>query len=54
MRSELSDLGKQFKMSVKDGLIRVHVGPYGSKSEARAGAESMRSTLGFRPMVNLP
>ncbi|MBI5626882.1 MAG: septal ring lytic transglycosylase RlpA family protein [Nitrosomonadales bacterium] len=54
MRDELADLGKQFKMSVKDGLVRVHIGPYGSQGEARASAESMRSTLGFRPMVNLP
>lgn len=54
MRSELGDLGKQFKMSAKDGLVRVHIGPYSSTSEARAGAERMRSTLGFRPMLNLP
>ena len=54
MRSDLSDLGKQLKMSVKDGLVRVHIGPYGSKNEARAGAESMRRTLGFKPMLNLP
>lgn len=54
MRSELGDLGRQFKLSAKDGLVRVHVGPYGSQGEARASAERMRSTLGFRPMVNLP
>ena len=54
MRSELGDLGKQFKLSAKDGLVRVHIGPYGSQSEARAGAENMRRTLGFKPMLNLP
>lgn len=54
MRSELGDLGRQFKLSAKDGLVRVHVGPYGSQGEARASAERMRRTLGFRPMVNLP
>lgn len=54
MRSDLGDLGKELKMSLKDGLVRVHIGPYGSRSEARANAESMKNTLGFRPMVNLP
>lgn len=54
MRGELGDLGKQFKLSAKDGLVRVHIGPYGSQNEARANAESMKSTLGFRPLVNLP
>lgn len=54
MRSELGDLGKQFKLSAKDGLVRVHIGPYGSKSEARASAENMMRTLGFKPMLNLP
>lgn len=54
IRNDLGDLGKQFKLSAKDGLVRVHIGPYGNQSEARASAEKMRTTLGFRPMVNLP
>ena len=54
MRSELSDNGKQFKLSNKDGLVRVHIGPYANQSEARLSAESMESKLGFKPMVNLP
>ena len=54
IRNDLGDLGKQFKLSVKDGLVRVHICPYGNQREARASAERMRSTLGFRPMVNLP
>ncbi|MDO8262858.1 MAG: septal ring lytic transglycosylase RlpA family protein [Gallionella sp.] len=54
MRNELGDLGKQLKLSAKDGLVRVHIGPYGSQSEARASAESMRSKLGFKPMLNMP
>ena len=41
-------------MTAKDGLVRVHIGPYGSQSEARENAEKMRSTLGFKPMLNLP
>lgn len=55
MRIELSSTGKQFKLSTtKDGLVRVHMGPYGSQSEARSSAESLESKLGFKPMVNLP
>jgi len=54
MRSELGSLGKQFKMSAKDGLVRVHIGPYGSQSEARENAEKIKNTLGFKPMLNLP
>jgi rare lipoprotein A len=54
MRSELSDTGKQFKLTNKDGLVRVHVGPYASQDEARSSAESLAGKLGFKPMVVLP
>jgi len=54
MRGELNNTGRQFKVSSKDGLVRVHIGPYGSESEARSSAESLESKLGFKPMVNLP
>lgn len=54
MRGKLGDLGKQLKLTSKDGLVRVHIGPYASQSEARSSAESMQSKLGFKPMVNLP
>jgi rare lipoprotein A len=55
MRTELGDTGKQFKLSTtKDGLVRVHIGPYANQSEARLSAESLEGKLGFKPMVNLP
>jgi rare lipoprotein A len=54
MRGELGSTGKQLKLSNKDGLVRVHIGPYGSQSEARSSAESLENKLGFKPMVNLP
>jgi rare lipoprotein A len=54
MRSKLGSLGKQFKLTNKGGLVRVHIGPYASPSEARSSADSMESTLGFKPIVNLP
>ncbi|MFZ2541455.1 MAG: septal ring lytic transglycosylase RlpA family protein [Gallionella sp.] len=53
MRSELNSTGKQLKISTKDGLVRVHIGPYDSQSEARDGAERMEDKLGFKPMLNL-
>jgi len=54
MRSKLGDNGKQLKLSTKDGLVRVHIGPYANQSEARSSADSMEAKLGFKPMVNLP
>jgi len=54
MRNEVGDNGKQLKLTNKDGLVRVHIGPYANQSEARLSAESMEGKLGFKPMVNLP
>ncbi|MCR4303460.1 MAG: septal ring lytic transglycosylase RlpA family protein [Gallionella sp.] len=54
MRNELGSTGKQLKLSSKDGLVRVHIGPYASQSEARSSAESMEGKLGFKPMLYLP
>jgi rare lipoprotein A len=54
MRSKLGDTGKELRLTTKDGLVRVHIGPYGSQSEARSSAETLESKLGFKPMVNLP
>jgi rare lipoprotein A len=54
MRSKLGGTGKELKLTAKDGLVRVHIGPYANQSEARSSAESMEEILGFKPMVNLP
>lgn len=54
MRTELGSTGKELKLVTKDGLVRVHIGPYANQNEARSSAESMESKLGFKPMVNLP
>ncbi|HEX5338447.1 MAG TPA: septal ring lytic transglycosylase RlpA family protein [Gallionella sp.] len=53
MRSELGDIGKQINVYLKDGLVRVHVGPYANQNEARSSAEGLMGKLGFKPMVNL-
>jgi rare lipoprotein A len=55
MHSKLGDTGKmQLKLSTKEGLVRVHIGPYANLNEARSSAEGMEDKLGFKPMVNLP
>jgi len=54
MRNELSGTNKEFKLSTKDGLVRVHIGPYSNYAEARSNAENMQEKLGFKPMLSLP
>lgn len=53
MQAELGDIGKQLSVFVKDGLTRVHLGPYASQNEARSSAEGLQGKLGFKPVVNL-
>jgi len=53
MRAKLGDAGKQLSVFLKDGLTRVHLGPYASQNEARSSADSLTGKLGFKPLVNL-
>jgi len=53
MNAELGDSGKTLKLYEKDGLTRVHLGPYASASEARDAASKLASRLGFKPFVSL-
>ncbi len=53
MRAEFSGSGKQVNLFEKDGLTRVHLGPYVSADEAKAIAEKLQAKLGFKPMVNV-
>jgi len=53
MRAEFNGSGKQVSLYEKDGLTRVHLGPYGSADEAKAIAEKLQARLGFKPMVNV-
>jgi rare lipoprotein A len=53
MRAELGDSGKQISLFEKDGLTRVHVGPYVSQDAARASAVKLQARLRFKPMVSL-
>lgn len=52
IRAELDSGGKEFVLYRKDGLVRVHVGPYASADEARAMSEKWQASLGFKPMVS--
>lgn len=53
MNAELGDSGKQLKLYEKNGLTRVHLGPYANESEARDAASKLASRLGFKPFVSL-
>lgn len=53
MRAKLGDAGKQLSVFLKDGLNRVHLGPYANQDAARSSAEGLKGTLGFKPLVNL-
>jgi len=53
MRAKLGDAGKQLVIFLKDGLTRVHLGPYASPNEARSSADSLKGKLGFKPMINM-
>ena len=53
MRAKLGDAGKQLSMFIKDGLTRVHLGPYTNQNEARSSAEDLKGMLGFKPVLNL-
>ena len=52
MRAELGYLGKELRLFMKDGLVRVHLGPYANAGEARSIAEKLQAQLGFRPLLS--
>ncbi len=53
MRAELGDNGKTLTLYEKEGLTRVHLGPYVNADEARSAAARLASKLGFKPFVSL-
>ena len=53
MRSELADTSKTLSLFHKDGLTRVHFGPYANANEARSAASKLESSLGFKPFVSV-
>jgi len=51
MQNDLPWLGNAMQLSRRDGLFRVHVGPYASLEAAERDAERIRQALGFTPFV---
>ena len=48
---ELASLDRPIEIYRKDGLFRLHVGPYRSRAEASAAAERLKESLDVRPHV---
>lgn len=53
MRSKLGDIGKPLSLFQKDGLDRVHLGPYANQEEAHLAGEKLKALLGFKPYVSV-
>jgi rare lipoprotein A len=51
MRIELGWLSESTNVYRKDGLYRVHAGPYSSREEAGRAAERVQKELGFKALV---
>lgn len=52
MRAELGEGAKPLTLYEKQGLTRVHMGPYASENEARQAAARLEDRLGFKPFVS--
>lgn len=53
MQSKLGSGDKSLTLFQKDGLERVHLGPYATQDEARAAGEKLKAKLGFKPYVSV-
>ena len=53
MRSKLGTVDKSLSLFPKDGLSRIHLGPYATQDEARAAGEKLRVLLGFKPYISV-
>jgi rare lipoprotein A len=51
MRTQVDWLASTLHIYTRDGLFRVHAGPYANQAEARAGADRISQALGLRPFV---
>jgi rare lipoprotein A len=51
LRSQVDWLAHSLQVLLKDGLFRVHAGPYASPAEAQQAADRISQTLGIKPMV---
>ncbi len=51
LRAQVDWLAPALHVYSKDGLYRVHAGPYVNQSDARAAADRISQALGIKPMV---
>ena len=51
LRSQVDSLAPALHVYQKDGLFRVHAGPYANQVEARAAADRISQALGIKAMV---
>ena len=51
LRSQVDWLAPVLHVYTKDGLYRVHAGPYGSQTDARTAADRISQALGIKTLV---
>jgi rare lipoprotein A len=51
LQVQLDTLAQQLHIHFKDGLYKVHAGPYRSQAQARSAAARISAKLGIKPMV---
>ena len=51
LQGQVTWLADSMHIYPRDGLYRVHAGPYASRSEARSVADRVNQSLGLKPFV---
>ena len=51
MRAELSSVADTLSISSRDGLFRVHIGPYADQTLAQEAANKIAQTLAIKPVL---
>jgi len=51
MKAQMGGLAENLHIHTRDGLFRVHAGPYGNQPEARQAADQISQALGVKPVV---
>lgn len=51
LRSQLAGLSETLSIFTRDGLFRVHAGPYANRNDAQQAAEKIGAALGFKPLM---
>lgn len=51
MKAQMAGMADGLHVYTRDGLFRVHAGPYASDAEARRAADRIAQALGVRPFV---